>query len=614
MDWHIPEARATVQEAVDYVMEAGHNILESLLLSKDGKYIPFLMTGVRFDTPEKSYMMGIGIDISEKKITEQALKESEANLNSLINNCAESIWSIDKNYNYITFNNFFKEAYFKAFNIELRRGMNSLNILTPELLAFWKPKYDKTLIGEKVVFEFDNQLGNETYSYEASLNPILSDGKITGVSALSVDITLRKKAEITLLENQNQLKAQNEEYLTLNEELQERNNEYAVLNEEIITAKEKAEESDRLKTAFLQNMSHEIRTPMNAIMGFADLLSKNFNDKSKLTYFSNIISQRCSDLLDIINDILDIAKIESGQLPVSIENCNIDSLFAELKTFFTEYQVRMNKQHISFDITSQSNLHGITIATDKVKLRQIFINLFTNAFKFTNKGRIVGGCKSNENAQLVFFVSDTGIGIPPDKHQYVFERFSQLPKGESRLYGGTGLGLPIVKGLVDLLGGNIWLESEPDKGTTFYFTIAFDKHSVSEILHKNDEPVQEVYHFPNKTLLIVEDDPFNMSLIEEILNDKGLRILHAVDGKSAIEVSHSQTPDLVLMDIGLPDMSGYDVIHQILMQQPSLKIVAQTAYATSDDRYKAINSGCIDYISKPLKAGKLLSIINKCLL
>jgi signal transduction histidine kinase len=225
-------------------------------------------------------------------------------------------------------------------------------------------------------------------------------------------------------------------------------------------------------------MSHEIRTPMNAIMGFSSLLVDYYNDKPRLEQFAEIINLRCNDLLEIINDILAISKIESGQLPVNKEACNLDDLFAELADFFTEHQRKIGKLHIKFELSSQCHSSDFTINTDKVKLRQIFINLIGNAFKFTEKGKIEGGCKLDENNNLVFYVSDTGIGIPPDKLDIIFERFIQLPQDRDITYGGTGLGLSIVKGLIGLLGGRIWVESEPEilsegkpGGTTFYFSI-----------------------------------------------------------------------------------------------------------------------------------------------
>lgn len=240
--------------------------------------------------------------------------------------------------------------------------------------------------------------------------------------------------------------------------------------QELIEARNKAEESDRLKTAFLQNMSHEIRTPMNAIMGFSEILPMYYSNKEKLEKYSSIITQRSRDLLDIINDILDIAKIESGQLPVYQENCNLRELFSELTDFFTEYRNRNNKQHIQFNLKAFDDEEMNKIRIDKGKLKQIFINLISNAFKFTSEGTIEGGCSLTGNNTVLFYVSDTGIGIPENKQKLIFERFMQL-SNPTRGSGGTGLGLPIVKGLVTLLGGEVFLQSEQGKGSHFSFTI-----------------------------------------------------------------------------------------------------------------------------------------------
>ncbi len=383
-----------------------------------------------------------------------------------------------------------------------------------------------------------------------------------------------------------------------------------LIEKELIAAKEKAEESDRLKTAFLQNMSHEIRTPMNAIMGFSGLLKDQYNNKQKLEQFSEIINQRSNDLLEIITDILDIAKIESGQLPINMEECNLHELLTELTTFFTEYQKRIDKQQISFNLHAFCNQAENLIITDKVKLKQIFINLITNAFKFTDKGKIEGGCKFDENHNLVFYVSDTGIGIPFDKQKVVFERFAQLNHGSKRNTGGTGLGLPIVKGLVNLLGGEIFLESEPGKGSTFSFTISY--HSAQPLHHQPSEiEIPNVKNVTGKTILIVEDDLYNAEYLKEVLSGIGLHILQAKTGKEAVEISITQPIDLVLMDIRLPSIDGYEATRQIRHHKPNLKIIAQTAYASSDERQKALDVGCNDYISKPIKKELLLSVINK---
>jgi PAS domain S-box-containing protein len=284
------------------------------------------------------------------------------------------------------------------------------------------------------------------------------------------DITERRQAEIQIIEKNEAIEAKNKEYLKLNEELLK-------INKQLIKAKEQAEESDRLKTSFLQNMSHEIRTPMNAIMGFSSLLADNYNNKAKLEKFTEIINSRCIDLLEIINDLLDISKIESGQLHLHNEECNLIDLFTELDLFFREHQKRVGKDHIRFNLRFLCGLHQSTVIVDQVKLKQILINLIGNAFKFTEEGSIEGGCKFDENHNLIFFVSDTGIGIPHDKHEMIFERFSQVTDDKIKNYGGTGLGLSIVKGLISLMGGTIWLESVSENkkakirgGTTFYFS------------------------------------------------------------------------------------------------------------------------------------------------
>lgn len=375
--------------------------------------------------------------------------------------------------------------------------------------------------------------------------------------------------------------------------------------EQLIIAKEKAEESDRLKTAFLQNMSHEIRTPMNAVMGFAQLLPENFDNKDKLELFSNIINQRCADLLEIINEILDIAKIESGQLQVHFDECYLPVLFSELSDFFTEHQLRINKKNIRFDILVLCETPQ-AIITDVIKLKQIFINLINNAFKFTDKGKIEAGCRWDKNKQLQFYVSDTGIGIPPDKQSVIFNRFSQLESNAGANKGGTGLGLAIVKGLIDILGGEITLESKVGEGSTFYFSIPYNVTN-----GKNKSSVfpqfESGYHkFTGKTILVVEDDKFNTEYLKEIFKGLEFKILYCESGKEAVEISSSQHIDIILMDIRLPDMLGYDATRIIKGNKPGIKIIAQTAYAGIEDKEKCFQAGCDDYISKPIKKNLLM--------
>ncbi len=382
--------------------------------------------------------------------------------------------------------------------------------------------------------------------------------------------------------------------------------------QEILLAKEKAEESDRLKTSFVQNMSHEIRTPMNSIIGFSDLLEKSFDDKQLLHEYTSIIKQRGNDLLNIIDDILDIAKIESGQLPVNESDFKLSILFEEIEVLFNEYKNRLGKQHINFVINLQESISELIIATDKVKLKQILINLISNAFKFTNNGRIETGSKYSTDNSIIFYVSDTGVGIPKEKHSFIFERFMQAEYNVSKKYGGSGLGLAIVKGLLNLLGGTIWLESEPEIGTTFYFS--FPYRIKDQTLKSSDNIPQNISSKPIKaTILIVEDDMYNAMYLKAVFSRTNYTGIIAETGKEAVDIVLSQHIDIILMDIRLPDIQGYEVAAIIKNQKPKIKIIAQTAYAGLSERQKALDAGCDDYISKPIKMELLISRIDNLL-
>ena len=447
---------------------------------------------------------------------------------------------------------------------------------------------------------------------DGSIIPVEVSTKVTQFEGKTIfhsvarDITERKQNELLLQEKTDFIESQNEEFQQINEELVE-------TNQELISAMERAEKSDRLKTAFLQNMSHEIRTPMNAIMGFSDLLLENFNNKDKLEKFASIIRQRSSDLLEIISDVLDISMIESGHAPINLERCNLDSIFSEVMLFFKAHKQTLGKQHIKLELQIDCG-NDKSILIDKVKIKQIFINLIGNAFKFTQEGSIKLGCNYGPDQDIVFYVSDTGIGIPKDKTEFIFERFAQLEQTPSYLYGGTGLGLSIVKGLIDLLGGKIWVKSEVNIGTTFYFSFPY---RVEEGIYSDE--INEQYDYKEfessgKTVLIVEDDLFNADYLKEILSNYGFNILHTIYGEEAVQLVKINEIDLVLMDIRLPDINGYEVTQQMKEIKSNLKIIAQTAYASSDDKKRSKESGCDDYISKPINGDLLLSKISQQLM
>ncbi|HEX3006533.1 MAG TPA: ATP-binding protein [Bacteroidales bacterium] len=281
----------------------------------------------------------------------------------------------------------------------------------------------------------------------------------------AIDITKRKQAEFLLQETNCELEERNEEYHQMNEELLQ-------INSELQAAKEHAERSDQLKTAFLHNMSHEIRTPMNAIIGFSELLPKYFDNRERLEKYTEIIRQRGADLLQLIDNLLNISRIETNQLPIQLEKCNLKLLLQELESLFVENPKLSNNNVFTFSLSSNFDKEFIVI--DEMKLKQVLINLIGNAIKFTHDGKIDISCETTDNQMLLFKVADTGIGIEEDKKTVIFERFKQANNDTSRFYGGTGLGLAIVKGILELLGGDISVESTPGKGSTFTFTFPFN--------------------------------------------------------------------------------------------------------------------------------------------
>jgi len=323
-----------------------------------------------------------------------------------------------------------------------------------------------------------------------------------------------------------------------------------------------------------------------------------------------IIKKRCSDLLTIINDMLDIAKIESGELPVNLEECDLNELLTEISLQFTKEQRQIEKQLIKFTIHTITAPEENTIMGDKGKLKQIFINLINNAFKFTDQGEIEVGYKFDEKHALIFYVSDTGVGIPMEKQKIIFEPFTQLHLGTKSFTDGTGLGLSIVKGLVTLLGGEIWVESEPGKGSVFSFSIPFNQTSPSNHPPKINEEHHK-YCFPDKNILIVEDDIYNAEFLKEVLTETGVNIFCAENGSEAIEIVFARDLDLVLIDVRLPDINGYDAARLIKQFKPDLPIIAQTAYASYGEKQKAFEAGCIDYLSKPTDSNTLLAMVNK---
>lgn len=384
------------------------------------------------------------------------------------------------------------------------------------------------------------------------------------------------------------------------------------IEEELYKAKEKAEESDRLKSAFLANMSHEIRTPMNGIIGFSEmLLEPNLSPEIREKY-AKVVVNSGEQLLSIVNDILDISRIEAEKVEINKEVININHLFDELKEFFT---IKTSKKNLKLFVEKGLDDIDCYFYTDKIKLKQVLNNLISNAIKFTESGHVKVGYSLTENkTEILFFVEDTGIGINPEIQPKIFDRFRQAELDVTRQYGGTGLGLSISEKLITLLGGEIWVDSEPGKGSTFYFQVPFDSlpiRDINEKAKKSGEKKESVLE-GKSTILIAEDEEVNYLFIKEMLKQSGVKLMCAKNGREAIEICSDRPEiDLVLMDIKMPIVNGYDATKEIKKIRPDLPIIAQTAYALSGDEEKAIAAGCDDYISKPIKQDLLIAKLNK---
>jgi len=398
-----------------------------------------------------------------------------------------------------------------------------------------------------------------------------------------------------------------------NKKLAFQNEEKEIRAIELVKAKEMAEENNRLKSAFLANMSHEIRTPMNGILGFAGLLLDPHLSGEEQQSYIHVIEKSGARMLNIINDIVSISKVESGQTEICITETDINEKIEYVATFFKP-EVEGKGMNIFFKtpLSGKASL----IKTDKEKVYAILSNLVKNAIKFTNTGSIELGYERNENF-LEFFVKDTGIGVSQVQKEFIFERFRQGSESLTRNYEGAGLGLSISKAYVEMLGGKIWVDSEVGKGSTFYFTLPYNYEPEEKVVAENVIPVEDSYLQINPEvsglkILIAEDDETSEMLIKKIVKRCGKEVLIARTGVDAIEVCRNNPDlDLVLMDIKMPIMDGYEATRQIRQFNKVVIIFAQTAFSLSGDRENAIEAGCNDYISKPYGPYLLYTLLKK---
>ena len=562
-----------------------NNILNNYLkpytvkgLKKDGTVFDVEIQGKIIDYQGKKVRVSAIRDISHRIKSQNELKEKEKKFRTLFENAGDGIL-IGNNQGIIVDAN---KSFFHMTGLPKSKVINNhiRTLFSASLLNIKPLRFDLLDEGKSIIIE------RELVGKNGKLIPIEMNSKRLNEDhyiTIMRDLSERKKAEADLLST----------------------------NKELIKAKEKAEESDKLKSEFLANMSHEIRTPMNGILGFSKMITNPNLAEEKRTLYSNIIINSSNQLMHIIDDILEISILETKQVKVFSSEVNINELLLEI---FSIYEGKAKENGTPLSLKNGLSDNKSLINTDDTKLSKIINNLLDNALRYTSKGYIEIGYKLVDN-YLEFYVKDTGIGINPDRFQTIFERFAQEEKTISNKFRGLGLGLSIAKENVEILGGTIRVESEKNKGSVFYFTIPYNPIENNQKKSIEIQPKVPITKSKKSlTVLVAEDDDINFLYIETLLKNtnQNNNILRAKNGKEVVEICQSnQQIDLILMDIKMPVMDGYQTIQKIKKNSSKYKVVAQTAYTSTEDKKKIKKAGFDDFLAKPINEIELFTLIHK---
>ena len=571
------------------VVDTGKPVLKYEVFMKDGKGNDLWMLSTKVPLlDEKGVLSGIlSIDrnITEIKKAEIALQKSEMGLKQAQHIAWLGSWGMDLAENKLTWS----DEVFRIFGLEIDQiepGFDAhLNFVHPEDREMVRKAFNES--AEKgIPFDFAHRI-------------IRPDGQLRHV---------RKKSE--------NFRDESGKVVRLVGTIQDITRQVMIENE-LVEARVKAENADRLKSAFLMNMSHEIRTPMNAIIGFSDLLSRNRITVDQRSSYIQMIQTSGDRLLHLIDDIIDISKIESGLLQIRNSACSVNKIIKELLMSFEDQKLKMGKGSIEIK-TGRVNADEFIIATDPYRLKQVLSNLIDNALKYTEKGSVEIGylLKSSGTAPdfLEFYVRDTGIGIEAHQLDIVFGRFMKI-EDKMKLYGGAGLGLTISRNLIRLMGGDMWVDSEPGHGSTFFFTIPIDK---GESVTKDESPADTESKKPDwkdKTILIVEDEESNFTLLKYGLEETGVHLIWAKNGQEGVDQCRKDDSiDLVIMDVKMPVMDGYAATRHIKKFRKELPVIAVTAFAMEQNMRQSQEAGCDAYFAKPIDFDQLLPMLNQYLI
>ena len=512
-------------------------------------------------------------DITELKVHEEKLRQSENWYKSIFGNTGTATCIIDADNTISLVNNKFEEL--SGYSKEEIEGIKLwTEFVSPrdlvKMMDYHEKRFEKQDVPKMYEFTFIDRKGEKS-NILLTVDLIAETNK--AVASL-LDITERKKFEA-----------------------------------ELINAKERAEESVRLKSAFISTMSHELRTPLNVILGFSALIDQD-TPTAEMLDMVKIINTSGNDLLSIIESVFDISMLKAKEAKINKDSCSISELFAKFNYYLAAEQSKKNKEHINILFAPAPNSEDLIINTDKTLVSQLITNLLNNAIKFTSKGSIEYGYNIN-NRDITFFVKDTGIGIPADKTNIIFDQFRQVDDSHTRKYGGVGLGLSICKEIATLLDGDLWVESEYNSGSVFYF------HLPNVLEHKNKEEVKtfqdtSIPNLEDRNILIAEDLELNYLLISKMLKKTKANIFWAKNGRDAIYlVEEKPEIDTILMDIRMPILNGYEATKEIKRVRPDIYIIAQTAYALEEEKEKIFEAGCDAYISKPIERKKLFEVLLK---
>lgn len=579
-----PDGRNSVEKAnelIETTLKNGTHRFEWNHKKSTGEIFPVevLLTAI-LNEPNKKVIHTVWRDITNRKKADNQLRQSEYLLNATgqLAKVGGWLWDIEKQEMYWT-----KETY-QIHEVD----PNNFKIGSKEHIELGLECYNEE--DRKIISEAFQECVNLGKSYDLEF-PFISvkgqnkwirttaicektNGKPTRVIGNLMDITYRKKTELNLK-----------------------------------AALEKSKESDRLKSAFLANMSHEIRTPMNGILGFANLLKEQELSGDEQKKYIGIIEKSGDRMLNIINDLIDISKVESGQMDIQISKADINKQIEYIYTFF---KPEVEKKGMKLFFKTPSTSEEATIYTDREKIFAILTNLVKNAIKYSDTGFIEVGYETKNNF-IKFYVKDTGNGIAPQMQKLIFDRFIQAHTDGEKAIQGAGLGLSISKAYVEMLGGEIWVESKLNEGSTFYFTIPLktknekqDKAADGITSTDTDRSIKKL------KILIAEDEEIAVQLLKAMLHEIKKEIIVVTTGKEAVKSSlNNPDIDLILMDIRMPEMNGYDAVRKIREQNKDVVIIAQTAFAIQGDKEKAIESGCNAYVSKPISKSKLLDLIKQ---